>query len=451
MKFRIFSLILLFVIGVLATIGYAIDKVTLKNGSVVEGTILREAAGVVWIKDATGKERMLLPSEVASVVRGVTDSSVKKDPQPTSDSGDVKSPGTTTQSTSSGNDGTAAAPAAGVIAASKSGKNKVKAIVLTLGERGDRNMVGKYMTQHALLEALPMLEEELGTDGSGIVVLRCTSGGGALLEIQRLSDVIHNEYKKRFKVVGWIDSAISAAAMTMHTVEDIYFTSQGNYGACTGFSGAYVAVKGYELLEVIEMMKKISARGNHDPKIMESMQVLKPLSAKVDGDNVVFFHDAVSGDILVNPEDRILTLNAKTAEKIRFSRGTADTLDELTRAMGYEVEDVQWIGEHRPGIIWPVSKAEKWTMEYRERVARDDAQFQLYMANYNRYLAVASEEAPADRGKFIVLARAELQKVRQMMRNNPNFLLFNMGMLDMKAFDEWYAEQEKTLRELGRR
>jgi hypothetical protein len=37
-----------------------------------------------------------------------------------------------------------------------------------------------------------------------------------------------------------------------------------------------------------------------------------------------------------------------------------------------------------------------------------------------------------------------------MMRNNPNFLLFNMNMLEMKQFDEWYEEQERLLRELMR-
>ena len=35
-----------------------------------------------------------------------------------------------------------------------------------------------------------------------------------LLEIQKLSDVIYNEYRKNFRTVAWIDYAISAAAMT---------------------------------------------------------------------------------------------------------------------------------------------------------------------------------------------------------------------------------------------
>src|SRR5690606_34230378 len=136
--------------------------------------------------------------------------------------------------------------------------------VISLGEGGDKDMVGLFMTAEALKRAIPLLEKDNVTD----VVFRIQSGGGALLEIQKLSDVIHNEFKPRFRVVAWIKSAISAAAMTAHCIEDIYFTSDGNYGACTGWYGQLTAVKGRDLEEVLYMMEKISARGKHDPKIM---------------------------------------------------------------------------------------------------------------------------------------------------------------------------------------
>lgn len=434
---------------------FATDRVTLKNGSIVEGTIVREAAGVVWIKDATGKERMLLPSEVASVVRGAAATAPEKS------SGD-KSAEKTTQKvapqSSEVNSATstpeAAKPAAvgvPVVPVSTAGK-KPKAVVITLGERGDKDMVGLFMTRHQLDTIRPMLEQDLGTDGTGIVVFRITSGGGALLEIQRLSDAIQLDYKPRFKVVAWIDSAISAAAMTAHAIEDIYFTSQGNYGACTGWSGQLVAVKGRQLVEVIEQMKKISARGNHDPKIMESMQIMRPLSVKIDGDNPVFFHDTVSGDFVVNEEGRILTLNAETAKKIRFSRGTADNLEELTKAMGYATsEDIEWIGEKQPGILWPVSRAEKWSMDYRNRVKRDQDSFNNYWRDFNQYIAAAASVELERRGSFVSKARQELEKIRAMMKNNPNFLLFNMNMLEMKEFNEWYETQDNRLKELMKR
>jgi hypothetical protein len=424
---------------------FAADRVTLKNGTVVEGTILREAAGVVWIKDASGKERMLLPSEITSIARGAAEKPAEVKPADGSPAA-VKP----TEATAPGSGGgSAVAPLA---VAPAGGRNRPKAAVITLGERGDKDMVGLFMTRHQLDTIRPMLEQDLGTDGTGIVVFRITSGGGALLEIQRLSDAIQLDYKPRFKVVAWIDSAISAAAMTAHAIEDIYFTSQGNYGACTGWFGQLQAVKGRELVEVIEQMKKISARGNHDPKIMESMQIMRPLSVKIDGDTPVFFHDTVSGDFVVNPENRILTLNAETAKKIRFSRGTADNLEELTKAMGFEnFEDIEWIGEKKPGYLWPISKAEQWSMDYRSRVKRDQDSFNNYWQDFNQYIAAAASVELDRRGPFVSKARAELDKIRAMMRNNPNFLLFNMNMLDMKQFNEWYDEQDRRLKELMRR
>ncbi len=343
---------------------------------------------------------------------------------------------------------TAAKPAdkAAATDAAASGKKVPKAAVITLGERGDKDMVGKYMTEHQLIEALPKLKEELGDDGTGIVVFRITSGGGALFEIQKLSDIIHNVYKKHFRVVAWIDSAISAAAMTSHCIEEIYFTSQGNYGACTGWSGALVAMKGRGLEEVLQMMREISARGGYDPKIMRSMQIMEPLSATVDENgHVEFYQDAVSGKILLNPEGRILTLNAETAKRIHFSRGTADTLDQLTKLMGYQ--ELNWVGKHEKGYIWPISKGEKFSMEYRNKVYDAERLFNADVTNYQQQVAAAEGAAKEERGKFVNRALATLRKLKQAVKNNPNFARFQYGM-EPEEFEEWYKEQERQLKNL---
>lgn len=336
--------------------------------------------------------------------------------------------------------------------------------VITMGERGEKDMVGVFMTAEILKRMRPMLEE----DQVDIVVLRFYSGGGALIEIKPLSDEIHNEYKKRFKTVGWIESAISAAAMTAHCLEDIYFTSQGNYGGCTGFSGRLNAMKGRGLEEVLVMMEMISERGGKDPRIMRAMQIDSApdalqrlqiagpdgsLSANIDDNgDVKWFQDTTSGKYVVNPTAggtiHVLTFTSQQAEQFKFSRGTADTLDELTAKMGYK--EIEWVGDKVKGSLWPISKAEKANMAFRAKTYKDQELFNSYWRNYQFNITAArGEQDRQARGPYINKARQELENIKRMVRNNPNLALFQMNML-MEEFKEWLAEQEKGLRELAK-
>lgn len=339
-----------------------------------------------------------------------------------------------------------------------------RAAVITMGERGEKDMVGVFMTAEILKRMIPLLEEEQ----VDIVVLRFYSGGGALIEIKPLSDTIHNEYKKRFKTVGWIESAISAAAMTAHCIDDIYFTSQGNYGGCTGFSGRLNAMKGRGLEEVLIMMEMISERGGKDPKIMRAMQIdsgpdvgqrlqISPpdgsLSCNIDENgDVKWFQDTTSGKFLVNPTAggavRVLTFTSEQAEKYKFSRGTADTLDELTTKMGYK--EIEWVGEKAKNSLWPICKAEKINMAFRAKTYKDQELFASYWRNYRFNIGAAQgEQDRQSRGPYINKARQELENIKRMVKNNPNLALFQMNML-MEEFKEWLVEQEKLLRELAR-
>jgi hypothetical protein len=404
----------------------AVDRVTLKDGKVLEGTIVRELEGIIWLKYDMGgieREQMLQPSEITSIERDAAATPANAEP--------------------------VVAGAAPPKIARNNGAPR--AAVITLGSREGKqgDMVGVYMTAHGLKEMIPMLEEELGTDGTGIVVFRITSGGGLLLEIQRLSDVIQNEYKKRWRVVAWIDSAISAAAMTAHCIEDIYFTPQGNYGACTGWSGALVAVKGRGLEEVLYMMEKISARGGYDHKIMRAMQIQEPLSCTIDPNgNVSWFQDATSGEILVNRDGEVLTFNADTAAKVKFSKGTASTVKELEKLMGYQ--ELEWVGVEEKGVPWKVCKAEKWNIAYRKQVHQDEERVGEYFQNYNMQIQAAAQAPRADRGAFVNRARQTLEKIKNAVRTNPNFALLQLGMESEQEYKDFIERQEKQLRDLMR-
>src|ERR1041384_4869288 len=133
-----------------------------------------------------------------------------------------------------------------------------RAAVISLGDH-DKEMVGQFITADSLDRCIPLLEKE----HIDIVAIRINSGGGALLEIQKLSDEIEFKFKPKFRTVAWIEHAISAAAMTAHCMEEIYLMPGASYGACTGWYGQLTAVKGRDLQEVLYMMEKISARGKH--------------------------------------------------------------------------------------------------------------------------------------------------------------------------------------------
>ena len=109
------------------------------------------------------------------------------------------------------------------------------------GKYGD--MVGLQVNADSFRRAIPLLEK----DHTDLVVIRVKSGGGALSELAKFHEVFEKEYKPKFRVVAWIESAISAAAMSPWVIEEMYFYPQGNIGACTGWHGDLVAVKGMQL------------------------------------------------------------------------------------------------------------------------------------------------------------------------------------------------------------
>lgn len=423
---------------------WAADTVHLKNGQTVTGTIVREEGGFVWLKTTSNgieDTKLFASTDIDKIDRDT----------PGADAPPAVQPGTTDPKADSSKpaDGTPpeVAPAeAEPTPPPQSHPGAPRAAIITLGEGMGKDTVGIYMTAKAIHDAIPMLEK----DKVDIVVFRINSGGGLLLEIQRLSDVIQNEYKPRFRTVAWIESAISAAAMTSHCIEEIYMTPEGNYGACTGFSSAgghWTAIKDRELEEVLFQMEKISNRGGHPKEIMRSMEIMEPLSCDIDSDGSVHWYQNEQGQYLVNPAGRILTFNSETAAKYKFSRGTAKTLDELAAAMG--LTEVEWVGVKKPGIMWPVSKAEAAQMEFRDKVAKDEKSLGEYWFTYQESISVAQGQPKEKRGAWVGKARNALEKIKSMVKNNPNFALLTFGRLPTQ-WDEWVADREQELKDLMR-
>jgi len=404
------------------------DKVHLKDGTVLEGEIVREVDGWVWLKrtvNGVNQEDTIDPKNISKVERASKGAGAAEPSRAAPDAAKPKA-----------RDG-----------------GTPRAAILTL-----EGTVGIQMCRKPLEDALPLLRK----DGVNIVIFKINSGGGLLLEIQRLSDVIEEEYKKEFTVVAWIESAISAAAMTAHTVEDIYFMPNGNYGACTGFSGALDAMKGRSLEEVLYMMEKISARGKHPKQIMRAMQisgedeVLQQLqisapSGKLSADideatgEVTWYQDH-SGKYTLNPktgEFKILTFNAEEAVKFKFARGIAATHRELVKQMGYN--EVEWVGKPKKGSAWPVCEAEELQIKWRKNATDAEENFGVYVNDYGRNVETAQSVADkTERGVWITKARVALNKLRALAKEQPNLKLLR-GLRD-----EWFEEQDDLLRRLAK-
>lgn len=398
-------------LAVIAAVAPAKDVVVLENGRRVEGDIIREIDGNIWMLVYFGdikKQEFFAAAVVEEVIRDATVDEADREDEP---------------------ERRAAHP--GV----------KKGTVITL-----EGMVGIEFAHRRLESLIPLIEEEIGEDG--VLVLKINSGGGALMEIMPLSDVIEHKLKPKFEVVGWVESAISAAAMTGATMERLFFMPQGNLGACTGWYGALQAVKGRDLEEVKYMMQKIMARGQRDYKIMESMQVGVPLSATIDENgDVHWYQDEDSGEILVNPTGEILTLNSQQAEDLLFSEGIARTLDDLTEQLGYE--EIEWVGKWQDDLIFPVGKAERENRRWRELIDQSNQGLAIEMSKYQLYLATARGTADDNRAKMVGRARRHLRGVRRYFRESPNSILFSLG-LPPDEFDYWYEDQEEILRDLMR-
>lgn len=247
------------------------DIIILKDGRQVEGDIVREIDGNLWVLVYVGdvkKQEFFAATAVAEI---------RRDAAP-----DVADNG----SNKGGDD-------------EPMGSGAPKGMVITL-----EGMVGVEMAAHKLEELIPTIEKEIGE--GGILVLKINSGGGFLAEIPLLSDTIEDKLKPKFEVVGWIESAISAAAMTGITLERLYFMPEGNLGAATGWFGQLTAVRGRGLAETNYLMEQIAARGKRDYKIMSAMQGSpdedRPLSCTVDPNTgeVSWYTSEDDGEILVN-------------------------------------------------------------------------------------------------------------------------------------------------------
>ena len=403
------TLALLGVVLLLAPVALA-DKVIKKDGTVVEGVISEEADTYIWIIVKVGvvdRQVLIARNQIARIER------------------DSPAPPRGTQATTTIEQRLVKAkPLARQIS---EGATRVAFIPL-------RDMVGIYMNAGALERSIEAFE-----DGDvDVVVLVLTSGGGFVREISLLSDAIHKEIKPNYRVVAWIESAISAACLTAWNCEEIYMTKQGNIGGAVAFSvdretGEAVAVEGDDLEWMLRMGEKISKRGKRDPLILRAMQQFGALSCDIDSFGNVKWFANEQGEFLVNPADRILTFNSQDAEKYGVSKATVDTKEELMNAMGIN----EWVESGLEG--------RKSMLKFLKNVEIFEKRINALWAEYQLALQLAAQGDEDLRVRGIGKARVKLRQMRGLVRRAPSFEEYTIFT------PEWFAERDQELRDLVRR
>lgn len=333
-----------------------------------------------------------------------------------------------------------------------------RAAVLTFGDEKHGDMVGIFETAQSFRDCIPLLKEEKVE----IVVIRVKSGGGQWVEIPRLADLFHDEFKANFRTAAWIDSAISAACMSVHSLEEIYFTPSGVYGACSGGSHGVRRRSQAQREDELHAMDRISSMGHHHPQIMRAMMLPSKqfadenggrppygdLSAAVDAASgeVRLFADP-SGALVLNPKDgvHILTLDAESAKTIRFSGGTASTLDELAKAMN--LPQVDWVGEKTKDYAWPVCKAERRLLEFRKDASAGETSFNRAVAAIRSELDTATADRASERTTRLERLGRSLGTVRARVAANENWILLQWA--DADEYREWLGRAERRQAELA--
>lgn len=188
----------------------------------------------------------------------------------------------------------------------------------------------------------------------------------------RLSDVIRaeeiapiffqevaREWEKKPEVVFWVKNAMGGAAFIPLSCPTIYFHSRGKMGGLGGLD-IYYGSTGDEVVRQKmysawgATARAMAIQGGYDPRLVKAMMLLEyELSYSMDGDTPVY-HERLPepGEFLLTDNGRkeeyadtlrqrvtgegndVLTLRADVAEKLKVSKGTVDTLEDLLYRLG---------------------------------------------------------------------------------------------------------------------
>ncbi len=218
-----------------------------------------------------------------------------------------------------------------------------------------------------------------------LVVFYVDSPGGYIKEVEKLVDVI-KKYKKKVKMVAYVKSAISAAAITTLSIPEIYVERGSVFGAATAWQtspwGTPAAVS--EKFQSIwrAQARAVAEEGGHSPLLADAMI-----------DNTIELHmvkDAKGnakimrgkGRYIVSAKDRLLTLTSTEAERVGLAKAIVENMDELGGKLGHD----EWV--ECEGLAKPL--AEHW----RKKLEAFNEKMDEYGKEYSSNMRKARDNDP---------------------------------------------------------
>ncbi|MFG0328281.1 MAG: hypothetical protein ACF8PN_00125 [Phycisphaerales bacterium] len=312
--------LLTLLMAVVMTAGFAFgDVVKLKNGKTYEGEIVEQTDDIVILKIQIGSiEKLftLYANEIESIDTGEStgDDTPVETTRPVAGTENTERPSTPERSDFTG-----------------------KKTVFVIPMHGG---VGEKFRKDKLEESINAARKH----NPDVIVLEINSPGGALSEVVKLRDYLA-EVRDEFRIVTWVKSAISAAAMTALNTREIYFMREGHMGAATAWrptGNGGEAVTGEALEEILEFSRRMSEAAGYNPFIIQAM-IKKDYALSADREvlpngeiKVTWYDSEDGGDHLLCREGEILTFTASEAEFFGVSKGTADNEQELARMLNLD-------------------------------------------------------------------------------------------------------------------
>ena len=231
---------------------------------------------------------------------------------------------------------------------------------------------------------------------------RSINGSTALDDYRELVRLFRHELDDVPQVL-WIKNSQGISSVVALSWGDMYMAPEAEFSGANKAAANFMPVQSDENMfgkfreAYMGWLKGFAENGKYDLVLVDAMVLPEfVLSATWKGREVEWSTDR-SGHVIVDDNDEAtIYFNAKNAEDLRISDGTAETLDDLALLLGvreYRVVD---------------GKADDIFEKHRENWRRTFAAAEQEMRDYEKYLGWASGE---DTVKFLGRAKTSLEKV----------------------------------------